>query len=101
MADEPRRMLISGTRKGLGKHLVEHYCAAGWEVIGCSRQPVDYALPSYRHYSLDVADEAAVGAMFAELGQAHRHLDLLLNNPGIPSLNPPLLTPLSTLPAIL
>lgn len=96
MADEPRRMLISGTRKGLGKHLVEHYCAAGWEVIGCSRQPVDYALPSYRHYSLDVADEAAVGAMFAELGQANGHLDVLINNAGIASMNHVLLTPLST-----
>lgn len=89
-------MLITGTRKGLGKHLVEHYAGAGWEVIGCSRQPVDYSVPSYRHYCLDVADEAAVGEMFAEIGRDNGHLDVLINNAGIASMNHVLLTPLST-----
>lgn len=96
MADEPRRMLITGTRKGLGKHLVEHYSRAGWEVIGCSRQPVDYTVSSYRHYCLDVADESAVEAMFAEIGQDNGHLDVLINNAGIASMNHVLLTPMST-----
>src|ERR1700694_2465798 len=96
MADEPRRMVITGTRKGLGKHLVEHYIRAGWEVIGCSRQAVEYTFPSYRHYSLDVADESAVGEMFAEIGGDNGHLDVLINNAGIASMNHVLLTPLST-----
>ena len=96
MADETRRMVITGTRKGLGKHLVEHYSRAGWEVIGCSRQPVDYSVPSYRHFSLDVADEAAVGEMLAEIGRDNGHVDVLINNAGIASMNHVLLTPLST-----
>ena len=96
MADETRRMVITGTRKGLGKHLVEHYSRAGWEVIGCSRQPVDYSVPSYRHFSLDVADEGAVGEMFAEIGRDNGHVDVLINNAGIASMNHVLLTPLST-----
>ena len=96
MADEPRRMVITGTRKGLGKHLVEHYTNAGWEVIGCSRQPVEYSVPLYRHYALDVADEAAVGEMFAEIGKDGGRLDALINNAGIASMNHVLLTPLST-----
>src|SRR5258708_7689447 len=96
MADEPRRMVVTGTRKGLGRHLVEHYTRAGWEVIGCSRQPADYAFPSYHHYCLDVADEAAVEDMFAEIGRDSGHLDVLINNAGIASMNHVLLTPLST-----
>ncbi|MEA2655091.1 MAG: 3-oxoacyl-[acyl-carrier protein] reductase, partial [Chloroflexota bacterium] len=89
-------MVITGTRKGLGRHLVEHYTQAGWEVFGCSRQPVDYIMSSYRHYALDVADEAAVGEMFAEIGRDNGHLDVLINNAGIASMNHVLLTPLST-----
>ncbi len=89
-------MVITGTRKGLGRHLVEHYSKAGWQVVGCSRQPVDYAVPSYRHFCLDVADEAAVEAMFAELGKDGAGLDVLINNAGIASMNHVLLTPLST-----
>ena len=96
MAGENRRMVVTGTRKGLGKHLVEHYCSAGWEVIGCSRQPVDYNLPSYRHFCLDVADESAVGQMFSEIGRDGGRLDALINNAGIASMNHVLLTPLST-----
>ena len=97
MADEsPRRMLITGTRKGLGKHLVEHYTRVGWDVIGCSRQPIDYTVTSYRHYCLDVADEKAVGEMFAEIGRDKGHLDVLINNAGIASMNHVLLTPMST-----
>lgn len=89
-------MVVTGTRKGLGKHLVEHYTRAGWEVIGCSRQPVDYTFASYRHFSLDVADETAVEDMFAEIGRDNGHLDVLINNAGIASMNHVLLTPLST-----
>jgi 3-oxoacyl-[acyl-carrier protein] reductase len=96
MADELRRMVITGTRKGLGRHLVEYYCQAGWEVIGCSRQAAVYANPSYRHYALDVADETAVGGMFAEIGRDGGHLDVLINNAGIASMNHVLLTPLSS-----
>jgi 3-oxoacyl-[acyl-carrier protein] reductase len=89
-------MVITGTRKGLGRHLVEHYSKAGWQVVGCSRQPVDYSVQSYRHFCLDVADEAAVEAMFAELGKDGIGLDVLINNAGIASMNHVLLTPLST-----
>jgi 3-oxoacyl-[acyl-carrier protein] reductase len=96
MADEPRTMVVTGTRKGLGKHLVEHYTRAGWNVIGCSRQAVDYTFPSYRHFCLDVADEAAVEKMFAEIGRDNARLDVLINNAGIASMNHVLLTPLST-----
>lgn len=96
MAAETRRMVITGTRKGLGRHLVEHYCSMGWEVIGCSRQPIDYSLPSYRHFSLDVADETAVNDMFSDLGRDGGRLDVLINNAGIASMNHVLLTPLST-----
>lgn len=96
MSGEPRRMVITGTRKGLGKHLVEHYSHSGWEVIGCSRQSVDYTYPNYRHFCLDVADEAAVGEMFAEIGRDSGRLDVLINNAGIASMNHVMLTPMST-----
>ncbi len=89
-------MVITGTRKGLGRHLVEHYSKAGWQVVGCSRQPVDYSVQSYRHFCLDVADEAAVEAMFAELAKDGIGLDVLINNAGIASMNHVMLTPLST-----
>lgn len=96
MADEKLRMLVTGTRKGLGRHLAEHYTRAGWEVVGCSRQAIDFKDTAYRHFCLDVADETAVEAMFAELGRDRGRLDVLINNAGIASMNHVMLTPLST-----
>ena len=49
--------LITGTRKGIEKYLVEYYVSKGFQVIGCSRSDIDYNLKNYTHHCLDVSDE--------------------------------------------
>lgn len=93
--------LITGTRKGIGKYLVEHYVAQGHMVVGCARGEIDWSLEGYEHFLADVADEKAVSTMFASLKKKYRRLDNLINNAGIASMNHTLLTPLSTLDKIL
>ena len=41
MADKPV-ILITGTRKGIGRYLVQYYAQNGYSVLGCSRSPCDY-----------------------------------------------------------
>lgn len=94
-------MLVTGTRKGIGKYLAQYYVKKGCQVIGCSRTAADYELEGYQHYCLDVADEAKVKQMFAEIGKTHKRLDVLINNAGIASMNHILLTPLKTVQDIL
>ena len=48
-------VLITGTRKGIGRFLVEHFVEKGAKVIGCSRNPIDYTLNNYEHYLVDVS----------------------------------------------
>lgn len=93
--------LITGTRKGIGRYLVEHYIEQGSIVLGCSREPVDYEHERYTHFCLDVADEKKVNAMFTTLARTHGRLDVLINNAGIASMNHVLLTPMSTVQNIL
>ena len=88
--------LISGTRKGIGRHLAEYYAGLGHHVIGCSRQAPDWTLPNYRHFQLDVADEAAVRDLFATVRREFGQLDHLINNAGVAAMNHSLLTPLGT-----
>jgi len=94
-------MLITGSRKGIGRHLAEHYLSQGWTVEGCSRETSDLAHPSYTHHTADVADEKAAQAIVRSIDQRHRRLDALICNAGIASMNHVLLTPASTLEQIL
>lgn len=96
-----KTIVITGTRKGIGKSLAEHYLAEGWEVAGCSRGESSIEHPHYRHFSLDVSDETAVVAMARALKKELGSIDALLNNAGIASMNHALLTPAATVNRIL
>ncbi|MEH7356507.1 SDR family oxidoreductase [Neobacillus drentensis] len=88
--------LITGSRKGIGKYLVQHYVYQGHLVIGCSRNEPDWSLDGYEHYQVDVSDENTVRAMFTSIKKKHGRLDHLINNAGIASMNHFMLTPVST-----
>lgn len=90
-------MIVTGTRKGIGRYLVDHYLERGWRVAGCSRGEMDDAPAGYSHFCLDVADERAVAKMVRSVAAKHGRIDALVNNAGIASMNHILLTPLSTL----
>ncbi|MCC6146993.1 MAG: SDR family oxidoreductase [Anaerolineaceae bacterium] len=95
MPDSPV-MLITGARKGIGRYLAEYYLGKGWHVVGCSRSPTEFEAPGYQHYCLDVADEKAARALFAQIRKEHGRLDALLNNAGAAAMNHALLTPIET-----
>ncbi|PYM18126.1 MAG: oxidoreductase, partial [Candidatus Rokuibacteriota bacterium] len=93
--------LVTGTRKGIGRALAEHYVRAGHCVVGCSRTEVDWTLEGYAHHRADVADERAVKELFTEIRRKYGRLDHLINNAGVASMNHSLLTPLSTVHKVL
>ena len=93
--------LVTGTRKGIGRFLAEHYVAQGHIVYGCSRQESDLVADNYTHFCLDVADERAVRRMMSYLRRATGRLDHLVNNAGVAAMNHAMLTPLSTVRSIL
>jgi 3-oxoacyl-[acyl-carrier protein] reductase len=92
---ENKVVLITGTRKGIGRALAEHYAGRGCHVVGCSRSAFDGEIPDYRHYCLDVGDESAVKRMFSEIRKQEGRLDVLINNAGVASMNHSLLTPIA------
>ena len=93
--------LITGTSKGIGRALAEHFASRGHTVIGCSRQACDWTAANYTHRPLDVADEKAVTALFAEIRRTHHRLDNLINNAAVASMNHSLLTPVSVVDSVL
>ena len=96
-----KTIVITGTRKGIGKEMAEHYLAEGWQVVGCSRGEGSIDHAHYQHFALDVSDEDAVIAMARTIKASHGKVNALLNNAGIASMNHALLTPASTVNRIL
>lgn len=96
-----RVTLVTGTRKGIGRFLAEHYVRHGHTVIGCSRGKPDWQLENYHHFEADVADERTVKTMFSVVRKEFGRVDHLINNAGIASMNHCLLTPLSTIQSVL
>lgn len=91
-----RVIIITGTRKGIGRYLAEQYLADGDKVYGCSRRNTDLEHPNYSHTNLDVSDEASVMAFVRNVYKENKHIDVLINNAGCASMNHFLLTPYST-----
>lgn len=89
-------IIITGTRKGIGRYLAEHYLGKGYIVVGCSRGESAIESGSYEHFCLNVTDESAVKKMVSSVYQKHKRIDILINNAGIASMNHVLLTPLSS-----
>lgn len=98
---DPQITLITGTRKGIGKYLVEHYIKRGHIVVGCSREVPDWTIQGYKHYEADVSDEKAVLQIFSGIRKEYGRLDNLINNAGIASMNHTILTPLSSVHSVL
>ena len=96
-----KTIVITGTRKGIGKEMADHYLGEGWQVVGCSRGEGSIEHDHYQHFALDVSDEDAVIAMARTIKTSHGKVDALLNNAGIASMNHALLTPASTVNRIL
>lgn len=91
-----RIIIITGTRKGIGRYLAEQYLEEGDIVYGCSRRICDIEHPNYHHTRLDVSAEAEVVSFVRNVYKNHKHIDVLINNAGCASMNHFLLTPYDT-----
>ncbi len=91
-----RNILITGSSRGLGKELAEHFLRNNCVVIGCSRSEGGIEHPNYHHYQLDVASPDQVANLFFELRKEIKYLDAVINNAGVASMNAFALTPVKT-----
>jgi 3-oxoacyl-[acyl-carrier protein] reductase len=83
MSDSPI-ILITGSSRGIGRHLAEHYVAAGLTVVGCSRTAHDtLQANNYSHFELDVTAESEVIGLFREIRTRFGRLDVVINNAGV------------------
>jgi len=89
-------ILLTGTRKGVGKDVALYFLQRGDQVVGCSRGESSIEHECYTHFCLDLNDARAVRQMVKHIRLAHGRLDALINNAGEANMAPFLLTPEET-----
>jgi 3-oxoacyl-[acyl-carrier protein] reductase len=96
-----RVVLVTGSSRGIGRHLAEHFLGRGATVVGVSRGAGTIEHPRYHHRQADLAVEAeAITAVRAAHRVADR-LDVAVNNAGAAAMNHVLLTPGRTAEALM
>ncbi|REJ68972.1 MAG: SDR family NAD(P)-dependent oxidoreductase [Planctomycetota bacterium] len=94
--DNPRRIVVTGATRGLGRALVDAFGAAGHTVVGCGRDATAIAelrelWPTpHQFHVVDVTRDDDVSAWASEVLAAHAPPDLLINNAGVINRNAPL-----------
>ena len=96
-----KKILITGTSRGIGNYLANYYLNLGYTVFGCSRNDIRLPQENYFHFSLDICDELNVKKMFYKINSEFGGIDILINNAGIASMNHSLLTTIDTVKNIL
>ncbi|MEG3618603.1 SDR family oxidoreductase [Magnetovibrio sp. PR-2] len=95
MSDLPV-LVLTGTSRGIGRHLAEHYLADGWIVAGCSRSETDIDHENFHHTCLDITDEKEVIKWVRKVSREQGRIDATINNAGAASMNHICLTPAAT-----
>jgi len=74
-------IVITGTSRGIGRHLAESFLDQGYRVIGISRSETNIDHPAFRAITADLGDIRQVRALREDL--AEEPLAGLINNAGI------------------
>lgn len=78
-----RTALVTGSRRGVGKLIADHFLEQGALVVGFAKgeSTIDHA--AYHHVQVDLADAAAIGPAFALLRQSATSIDIVVNNAAV------------------
>ncbi|HZK72179.1 MAG TPA: SDR family oxidoreductase [Clostridia bacterium] len=79
---ESKVVVISGTSKGIGKGVAEHFIGKGYIVHGCSRGEGTINHVNYLHKKVDISIENDVREWIREIKKSSGRIDILLCNAG-------------------
>lgn len=76
-------MVVTGTSRGLGRSLAEHFLNMDFKVAGCSRSTSTIVNDSYYHTILDLTSEKEVRSWIRSIRLQFQRIDVLICNAAI------------------
>jgi len=78
-----KTVVVTGSRKGIGKLLAEYFLAEGATVVGISRQESTIVHDSYKHICLNITNGSEVQTAFLSIAKEFKKIDILINNAAV------------------
>lgn len=75
--------LVTGSRRGVGKFIAEHFLQHGATVIGFARGAASIEHPAYHHFEVDVGNPDSVLKGFAGIRQITDVIHIVINNAAV------------------
>lgn len=75
-------MVITGTSKGIGSRMAEHYLDQGFFIAGCSRSESTIEHENYFHSRVDIGNEGQVQGWIRAVKKRFKRIDVLVCNAG-------------------
>lgn len=88
-----KTIVVTGSRKGIGKSVSKKCLEKGYKVVGFSRGKSSLKKDLYEHYRVDVTKEDKVSEAVKKVESEHGPIYGLINNAGTASMNHISLTP--------
>lgn len=76
-------MVITGTSRGVGRGMAEHFLEKGYKVFGCSRGEATIENDAYHHMQIDIGDEAKVREWARFVKKSAPEINVLVCNAGM------------------
>lgn len=75
--------LVTGSRRGVGRMIAEHFLSCGATVVGFARGEATLDHRRYHHIQVNLAEPEAVKAAFVEIKAITDTIDILVNNAAV------------------
>jgi 3-oxoacyl-[acyl-carrier protein] reductase len=76
-------VVVTGSNRGVGRMITEHFLKNGAIVIGLSKNQSDLVNDSYYHYCVDLGVPNEIADIFRLIAKNHKNLDIVINNAAV------------------
>jgi 3-oxoacyl-[acyl-carrier protein] reductase len=95
-----RVALVTGSRRGVGRLVAEHFLEEDAAVIGFAKGESTINHAAYRHFRVDLADSAAITETFASLRKTVKSIDIVINSAAVLTSQHAMIMPVSAAQAM-